>query len=699
VKFSCPKCSTRYTIADDKVPAAATLRFPCKKCGTVIRLKRKANGVDAGKNSDAAPPATADVVAPREAVAPAIRPRASSLDVASTKVASLAELNRLRHEAAGNGGFESEATRVSSRAEINKLLAAQERELNKSGPALEPPAAPDEEWYVLVSGAQKGPMPAERVLAMLAAKEIDKRSYCWKDGMAEWLRLGAVETFKAAAEASGPAAWRVLQPKPAGKNAPSPFDGIENTVAMNANQLADELKRSREEAAVPVSRPIVSVEAMRAAKSPADPTEPELAKLPASNAGHHAAATQELLGLPERQDAAPPVSAFDDDPFARAEAQQAAYDNPPESAAAAAADDIQPSQEVTKSVVKPAVSLPPIDHAESLAAHADVPEAGPNTAGLFPEFAGDPIPAPLPPSDSQPNSPVDKHDAEGFFTPPTGDVDQAYVNAPPGESTRVFMATAGIYKRRRRHQIAAVISVVVAAMLVGIVSLDIMGKIQLPGMGLLYDATGIADPNKDRAIRRVEEKLTDGALNADKRLELEQLRRKLLGLNPTPNPTPRAKGLGPRPASGNPADKGQEGVHEQGAMTNTQRDLATSVFGDASKTETQVNLAAPETVAAPDLPSGLTQETIFKVITENSRSMNLCLTEAMKKGEKLSGKMEIMLTIAPDGTVPEVRIDAPEFKNTQMAQCTVRRIKLWRFPRFNGDPVTVSYPYVLQMGF
>jgi hypothetical protein len=34
-----------------------------------------------------------------------------------------------------------------------------------------------------------------------------------------------------------------------------------------------------------------------------------------------------------------------------------------------------------------------------------------------------------------------------------------------------------------------------------------------------------------------------------------------------------------------------------------------------------------------------------------------------------------------------------------MASCAIKRIRNWRFPAFNGEPVTVTYPYVLEMTF
>ena len=668
MKFACPKCTTRYSIADDKVPAATTLRFPCKKCGTVIRLRRKTAG------------GTQNKVAPS---GPAIREPVAPVDVVSTRVANLSEINKLRAEAAHDFSSEHEATRVSSRAEIDKVLG------ERRG-STEPPAKEQEgEWYVLVAGKQKGPMTADEVLAMLDRKEIDKRTYVWRDGLGDWQHLGSVAEFKDQAGASGPAAWRVLQPtqEPAVPQESSAFDFGDSTVAMNQQQLKRVLAKTRGELAggEPDQTPVNPATPQPRAelgesveRLTPDVSDPELLNA--------------LAGVPTGQRMTRPIPAPGSDP-------------------------IQQSAELLNRNLTPAGAGPESPRAHG--AHEQlldesqfegISDPALSKDALFPAATEEPVAPP-----SRRNEPFADAQDPYFSAPPTngnantgsfiadgkaGEINQSYVNAPPGESTRVFMATAGIYKRRRTHRITATVGILVSVILVGVVSLDIVGAIQIPGMGLVYDVTGLKDPNKDRAVKRVDERLSDAALDPSKRAELEAMKRKLLGA-PAAVTRPHggtSRGVGEK-TPGSERVVGGEGIKETGTMSHDQRSLATSVFADSNKRETRVNLAETTEGPAPNLPSGLNQETIFKVITENSRSMNLCLTESMKKGEKLSGKMEIILTIAPDGSVPETKIEAPEFKSTQMASCTIRRIKSWRFPRFNGEPVTVSYPYLLQMGF
>ena len=55
-----------------------------------------------------------------------------------------------------------------------------------------------------------------------------------------------------------------------------------------------------------------------------------------------------------------------------------------------------------------------------------------------------------------------------------------------------------------------------------------MGYIEIPGLGFVYSVTGIEDPNVDRAVKRVEEKLVSSNVSEEER---NRLRQQLMGLN------------------------------------------------------------------------------------------------------------------------------------------------------------------------
>ncbi|MEO1174518.1 MAG: zinc-ribbon domain-containing protein, partial [Myxococcota bacterium] len=136
MKFACPSCKTRYSIADEKLPVGASVKFKCKNCGTTIRLKRK-------QETAAKPQKLEDL----------------ENSAASTRVAPLGQLQELREQAAAKAAAADLNQPLSSRAEATAVVSlAQLNELRNQAASPEP-IAPADEWYVLVSGNQNGPMP------------------------------------------------------------------------------------------------------------------------------------------------------------------------------------------------------------------------------------------------------------------------------------------------------------------------------------------------------------------------------------------------------------------------------------------------------------------------------------------------------------------------------------------------------------
>lgn len=272
-----------------------------------------------------------------------------------------------------------------------------------------------------------------------------------------------------------------------------------------------------------------------------------------------------------------------------------------------------------------------------------------------------------------------------------------YLHGAPGEATRVFMATAGIYKRRRNQKLAAALGGVFVVSLATIITLDLTGVYTIPGMGLVYDYTGFEDPNAARAVARTEAKLQEEDLSLEEREALEkkraEMRARLLGEGRKPK---GGKGTQRSAAS---ASAKEIGIEEAKDVSQEERDLTALIMSDKRKKSTAPTLTPPQEIQTPNLPEGLTQEAIFEVINQNQRAMSLCISQSMKAGEKLSGKMEVEMQIAATGTVRSATISTPRFSNSTIGKCTVKTVKRWKFPRFNGQPVTVIFPYVLSASF
>src|SRR5438105_4658068 len=50
-------------------------------------------------------------------------------------------------------------------------------------------------WHLVVDREQVGPMSAADVRGKFASGEVDAETYAWREGFADWLRLGSIEDF------------------------------------------------------------------------------------------------------------------------------------------------------------------------------------------------------------------------------------------------------------------------------------------------------------------------------------------------------------------------------------------------------------------------------------------------------------------------------------------------------------------------
>lgn len=165
MRFTCDTCHTRYTLADEKV-RGRVLKIRCRNCSAVMVVRDPALG-----------PVEAPV--PQQAA-----PAPAGWEQQATRSMPVAEARRLASETLAGAGatWENQATRSIPVAEAMRLARSA-----GVGAASEPI------WYALRQGEQLGPMPREELAARVAAGELGPRNYVWREGMADWQRLQAVE--------------------------------------------------------------------------------------------------------------------------------------------------------------------------------------------------------------------------------------------------------------------------------------------------------------------------------------------------------------------------------------------------------------------------------------------------------------------------------------------------------------------------
>jgi predicted Zn finger-like uncharacterized protein len=83
------------------------------------------------------------------------------------------------------------------------------RPATQPSPAAAPLGTGEAVWHLVVDREQIGPLTREEVQAKFRAGEVDLETYAWREGFADWLRLGSIEDFRGlASEASGEGATR-----------------------------------------------------------------------------------------------------------------------------------------------------------------------------------------------------------------------------------------------------------------------------------------------------------------------------------------------------------------------------------------------------------------------------------------------------------------------------------------------------------
>ncbi|MFZ9887798.1 MAG: GYF domain-containing protein, partial [Myxococcota bacterium] len=139
MKFVCDRCSTRYSISDDKV-RGKVLKIRCKTCSNIIVVRE---------------------------------PSASAVPAQAQVAASGAHAHVLR----------GPAPTTSVNIPIPNL------------DFLSKPAPANTEWWVAIKGTQHGPMKRDGVERLFDEGRISARSYCWHSQMPAWMRLQELPDF------------------------------------------------------------------------------------------------------------------------------------------------------------------------------------------------------------------------------------------------------------------------------------------------------------------------------------------------------------------------------------------------------------------------------------------------------------------------------------------------------------------------
>lgn len=115
--------------------------------------------------------------------------------------------------------------------------------------------------------------------------------------------------------------------------------------------------------------------------------------------------------------------------------------------------------------------------------------------------------------------------------------------------------------------------------------------------------------------------------------------------------------------------------------------------------ETEKVPPAKHDVYLPPAPGGATvkdslgSSDIMEVVLAHKSELAACAEAQRKLDPTTSGKLTLKWTVTINGRVIQVEVVSKEFEKTRFAQCVVRVVKTWLFPRHSGPAQVVTFPF------
>jgi hypothetical protein len=288
-----------------------------------------------------------------------------------------------------------------------------------------------------------------------------------------------------------------------------------------------------------------------------------------------------------------------------------------------------------------------------------------------------------------------------------GSADDIFANVPRAseadlvqrESTRFFVAAAGVQKQRQRNKLGIAMGVAAGLVVLALLSALFSGAIKIPGIGNPFASVGGGGTDELAAVAGDPEDPNQykGLLGAKER--------RPKGRRPAANAGAgaRAGGSGEEASEAGAAtagaDQGRSGPRggEVAASPLEIGELPSAHLG-----QEKLNAGALPESNVEDMPPldgvSFDPNAVTRVVNTRKRLVSICYDQSLKARESLRGKMEFVVIIEPNGSVSSVRVDSAAFKGTKLARCIEDKIRDWRFPSFQGSAQEVRVPFVLEKG-
>jgi len=85
---------------------------------------------------------------------------------------------------------------------------------------------------------------------------------------------------------------------------------------------------------------------------------------------------------------------------------------------------------------------------------------------------------------------------------------------------------------------------------------------------------------------------------------------------------------------------------------------------------------------------------LLATVRRYAPGIQYCYDNELKRDPSLSGKMALVLTVLPSGTVSEVSIAQDTLGSDRLRECILAQVREWRFPEIEEGVVTFRTPFV-----
>lgn len=113
----------------------------------------------------------------------------------------------------------------------------------------------------------------------------------------------------------------------------------------------------------------------------------------------------------------------------------------------------------------------------------------------------------------------------------------------------------------------------------------------------------------------------------------------------------------------------------------------------ARETQKARPAAPPASTGTPKMKS--LPLTVVDTMIRSNMSVKRCFFAEKQEAGSLPSRVNVRFTVMPTGRVSSARVTTDQYKGSTLDSCLGRSFKAIKFPAFEGDPLSMTYPFIL----